>query len=409
MKIRLAWIPLAALALGSCMRAVTRPEISLEPKGLRVEIVSVPASTPRGAPIYLAASFNGWRPGVPAYQLRDEGNGRYVLDVPDTLSGSVEFKFTRGSWESVEIDSAGNDIPNRQLVVPAGRRVIYKATIAGWRNPANSPPRKSTARPSVSVINSSFAIPQLGRTRRVWIYLPPDYTTSTKRYPVLYMHDGQNVFDAATSFAGEWGVDETLDSLIALGAPPAIVVAIDNGTDKRLDEYSPWPNAKYGGGEGDRYVEFMVQTLKPYIDAHYRTLPDKSNTAIAGSSMGGLISLYAALKHPDVFSRAGVFSPSLWFNPEIYSFAREAVARASSARLYIVSGALEAATEEEADVYLKDQLRMVDSLEAGGLKQGTNVLSLIRPDGKHAEWFWRREFPAAYLWLFGGSAGSPDK
>jgi metallo-beta-lactamase class B len=140
--------------------------------------------------------------------------------------------------------------------------------------------------------------------------------------------------------------------------------------------------------------------LKPYIDAHYRTLPDKSNTAIAGSSMGGLISLYAVLKYPDVFSRAGVFSPALWFDPPIYTFAREAAARASGAKLYIVSGALEAATGEEAGVYVRDQLRVVDSLEAGGLKQGTNVLSLIRPDGKHAEWFWRREFPAAYLWLF---------
>lgn len=400
MNTRLASMPLAALALASCMRVAMRPQSSPEPKGLRVEIISVPASTPRGAPIYLAASFNGWRPGVPAYQLHDEGNGRYVLDVPDTLSGSVEFKFTRGSWESVEIDSAGNDIANRQLVVPAGQRVIYKATIAAWRNPTNTPPRKSTARPSVSVISSSFEIPQLGRTRRVWIYLPPDYATSAKRYPVLYMHDGQNVFDAATSFAGEWGVDETLDSLIALGAPPAIVVAIDNGSDKRLDEYSPWPNTKYGGGEGDKYLAFLVQTLKPYIDAHYRTLPDKSNTAIAGSSMGGLISLYAALKYPDVFSRAGVFSPALWFNPAIYSFAREAAARASGAKLYIVSGALEAATGEDAGVYVRDQLRVVDSLEAGGLKQGANVLSLIRPDGKHAEWFWRREFPAAYLWLF---------
>ena len=113
-----------------------------------------------------------------------------------------------------------------------------------------SEPRPSTARAGVSVLDTAFAMPQLKRTRRVWVYLPPDYATSERRYPVLYMHDGQNLFDAATSYAGEWGIDETLDSLHAAGDPGVIVVGIDNGGERRLDEYSPWRNERHGGGEG---------------------------------------------------------------------------------------------------------------------------------------------------------------
>ncbi|HMJ58815.1 MAG TPA: alpha-amylase family glycosyl hydrolase, partial [Gemmatimonadales bacterium] len=253
-------------------------------------------------------------------------------------------------------------------------------------------PRPASATASVSIVNDSFAIPQLGRTRRVWIYLPPGYAISARRYPVLYMHDGQNVFDARTSFAGEWGVDETLDSLNALGVDNAIVVAVDHGGQRRFDEYSPWVNQKYGGGQGDAYVDFLAQTLKPYVDRHYRTLPDRLHTGVAGSSMGGLISLYAALKYPDVFGRVGVFSPAFWVAPEIYALARRAHPRPGT-RIYIVTGGQEGDTPE---VYAQDHQRMVDTLEAAGF----TVQAALRPDGKHAEWFWRREFPAAYEWLF---------
>jgi len=230
----------------------------------------------------------------------------------------------------------------------------------------------------------------------VWLYLPPGYAASERRYPVLYMHDGQNVLDARTSFAGEWGVDETLDSLHDLGRADAIVVAVDNGGPRRFDEYSPWINQKYGGGQGDAYVDFLAQTLKPYVDAHYRTLPDRLHTGVAGSSMGGLISLYAALKYPDVFGRVGVFSPAFWVAPEIYQAARRAHPRPGT-RIYIVTGAQEGDTP---DVVVQDHQRMIDTLRAAGFTIGRDLRAAVRPDGKHAEWFWRREFSAAYEWLF---------
>ena len=178
------------------------------------------------------------------------------------------------------------------------------------------------------------------------------------------------------------------------------MVAVDHGGTKRFDEYSPWKNAKYGGGEGEKYVDFLVKDLKPLIDARYRTIPDRLNTGIAGSSMGGLISLYALVKYPDVFSRAGIFSPALWVAPEVYEFVKSHAPLRSDVRVYFVSGALEAATGDDTGVYVRDQNRMIETLVAAGLKRDTNIVSFIRPDGKHSEWFWRREFPAAYQWLF---------
>jgi len=126
------------------------------------------------------------------------------------------------------------------------------------------------------------------------------------------MHDGQNLFDEATSGFGEWGIDEYLDSLFLKGGRESIVVGIYNGSNKRMNEYNPYYFAQFGNGEGKEYVDFLVKTLKPYIDKHFHTFTDKENTFIAGSSMGGIISLYAVIKYPLVFGGAGIFSPAFW-------------------------------------------------------------------------------------------------
>jgi hypothetical protein len=241
---------------------------------LTVRLTGVPAGTPDT--VYVAGSFNGWNPADPAYRLTARDGGAYAVTLPQSVRGPIEFKFTLGGWERVETDSSHADVPNRAFTVPAAGAATYAATVAAWRDPAAREPVRHTASANVSVLDTAFAMPQLGRTRRVWIYLPPDYATSAKRYPVLYLHDGQNVFDVATAFAGEWGVDEALDSLAAAGDPGAIVVAVDNGGDRRIAEYSPWVHPRHGGGEGAAYVEWLAGTLKPWIDAHYRTRPGPS-------------------------------------------------------------------------------------------------------------------------------------
>lgn len=154
--------------------------------------------------------------------------------------------------------------------------------------------------------------PELDNRRNVITYLPPSYGTGERRYPVIYMHDGQNLFDEVTSFADEWGVDNTMETLGQIGLE-AIVVGVFNAGENRLAEYSPFEDAEGRGGAGDRYLDFLVDTLKPRIDRDFRTRSDRDHTLVIGSSMGGLISLYAFFRRPDVFGKAGVMSPSLWF------------------------------------------------------------------------------------------------
>jgi predicted alpha/beta superfamily hydrolase len=385
---------LAAAAAFAAMPAQGQLTIQLE----------APSGTPDSASIFVAGSFNGWNPASDHHRMSATGPRRYALTLPASVRGSVEFKFTRGSWERVELDSAGAGVANRSVVIPAEGALRYSATVGAWRDGSPPPPRASTARRTVTVMDTAFAMPQLDRARRVWIYLPPDYATSGRRYPVLYMHDGQNVFDDATSFAGEWGVDEALDSLHAAGDSGAIVVAVDHGGPLRIAEYNPWVHARHGGGDGDEYVEFLVQTLKPYIDRRYRTRPDRSSTGIAGSSMGGLISLYAVLRHPEVFGRAAVFSPSLWIAPEVFALASQAGRPPAGTRLWMVTGGREGS---EPEVQSGDHRRMADTLQGAGWDPYVQLQAFLREDGTHSEGFWRREFPAAYRWLFQTPAPGP--
>jgi predicted alpha/beta superfamily hydrolase len=200
------------------------------------------------------------------------------------------------------------------------------------------------------------------------------------------MHDGQNIFDDATSFSGEWGVDEFLDTSRLRSC---IVVAVDHGADKRINEYSPYDMERFGKGEGDAYADFLVQTLKPYIDKNYRTLKGRDNTFIAGSSMGGLISMYAILKYPKTFGGAGVFSPSFWIAPRIYDEIKEKGEKIKG-KIYFYAG------KQEGEVMVTDMLKAFEKMSDVSKARMTTV---IRDDGKHTEATWRKEFPLFYSWL----------
>lgn len=362
-----------------------------------LKITHVPASTRPADTLFVAGSFNNWNPHNPRFALRRNADGSYQISMP-LKSETAEYKFTRGSWETAEVDDKNQAIPNRKVDLSTAREVLHQ--VQGWDEQSGAP-KKHTASPQVHVLAQYFALPQLGRTRRILVYLPADYATQPKRrYPVLYMHDGQNVFDAATSFSGEWGVDETLDQLRKAGqnATGSIVVAVDNGNQFRSDEYIPWHSDSlkgqpHQGGQGSAYVDFLAQTLKPYVDAHYRTQPDAAHTGIAGSSLGGLISVYAALKYPRVFGEVGAFSPAFWVcNDSLRAYARKHPA-AHSARFYFVCGPKESATMLPLMAQWRDELR------AEGVP-AANISFHAPATGEHKEWFWRREFPAAYRFLF---------
>jgi len=322
--------------------------------------------------------------------VADSGAYRIVLNIP---AGNLAFKFTRGSWGSVEGGINGNYIPNRTYYYDGTAKTLSLG-ILSWEDLGTVGNGGGTATSNVAVVSASFYMPQLNRYRKIWIYLPPDYYTTSKRYPVLYMQDGQNLFDKNTAaFGTEWEVDESLNALHEDGDYGCIVVGIDHGGSKRLDEYSPWVNVTYGGGEGSAYVEFLVNTLKPYIDGAYRTLPGRLTTGIMGSSMGGLISMFGFAERQDIFSRAGILSPSFWFGGTASMLHVLAHPRSGSGRVCLIAGG-----GEPASVALNMAL-IASALEDVGFSDG-EIWEEVVPGGSHSEWFWAQEFPGAYLWLF---------
>jgi predicted alpha/beta superfamily hydrolase len=254
------------------------------------------------------------------------------------------------------------------------------------------PVKASSASPQVTVLSPQLTIPGLNRQRTVRIYVPPGYATSTKRYPVLYMHDGQNLFDHATAYAGEWGVDETLDDLAQSQGLELIVVGIDNGGVQRMTELNAWSNARFGKGEGKLYMDFIVDVVKPMVDANYRTLPEREHTGVMGSSMGGLISHYAVLQYPKVFSKAGIFSPAYWPGPEVFAMTATQPP-AADARLALYMGG------DEGDQAVTDYRRMVAQLQSQS-HPGANLWFKLTPGAAHNEAAWRAEFASAVAWMF---------
>lgn len=375
---------------------------------VRFRVVAVPSCTPPGQDLYVAGNFNDWNAKDEGSRLTPEADGSFSALITTRIGTVLRYKVTRGSWDSVEALKDGGLLPDRTTIVDARNQEI-NLEIANWNDLCTSLRGRSNIAGTVEMIGG-FPMPQLGRSRRIWVYLPPDYDTSNKRYPVLYMQDGQNLFDPAASFSGEWRVDEALEGLFKPHASCGlIVVAPENGGSSRADEYSPWRDEENGaGGQGDKYVDFLVNTLKPYIDTRFRTLRDRQNTGIAGSSMGGLISFYAALKYPEHFSRVGAFSSSFWFSKRrifdvVRAWAKEGkLSQASQTKIYFYVGGMEAGRLESDKAMLEDTVEMFYLLKEFGFSSDDLRLR-IDDRGKHSESAWADMFADAYVWLYCGS------
>ena len=338
--------------------------------------------------LYISGSFENWTGGNEEYKLTKNGE-QYEITLSE-IPCNILYKFTLGSWATVEMDADGASIENRSFTCEDSPDTVY-ITIGSWTGEEENIV-KSTAHKNVQVLSEEFEIPQLDRKRRVWIYLPPDYHSSNKNYPVLYMHDGQNIFDVKTSYAGEWEVDETLNTLFYEMGLGVIVVAIDNGGNTRANEYLPYTFPRIGEHQGEQYAKFLVETLKPYIDANFRSLSDVENTAIMGSSFGGIISHFTALKYPNIFGKAGVFSPSFWVSEEVFEFAKQQ-SNQEYMRMYFLMG------EKEGGTMVSDMDKMIALMKDSGFKT-TNIQSKVVQDGQHNEKLWRENFEEALLWLF---------
>jgi predicted alpha/beta superfamily hydrolase len=240
----------------------------------------------------------------------------------------------------------------------------------------------------------NFYSPQLDNRRDVLVQLPASYHRSGRSFPVLYMQDGQNLFDPATSYAGDWGLGKVMAAAARRGLE-AIVVGVPHMGARRLAEYSPFADPVAGGGAGDRYLDFLVETLKPVIDQRFRSRPEPAHTGIAGSSMGGLLSLYGFFRSTPVFGFAGVLSPSLWFAGEAIFSVVESAAFVPG-RLYLDIGAL------EGPEHVARARRMRDLLRAKGYRLGRDLRWLESRCGSHDEASWGRRFARVLPFLVAG-------
>lgn len=255
------------------------------------------------------------------------------------------------------------------------------------------PPRRKRPQGRVERVPAGPESP--GLDRDLAVYLPPSYGETDRRYPVLYMQDGQNLFDPEASFAGSWRVDLAMNWAAARRLE-AIVVGVPNAGQERIAEYSPFDDPEAGPGRGGEYVSHLAGTIKPLVDARFRTLPQRETTGVAGSSMGGLISLFAFFARPDVFGIMGALSPSLWFGERAIFGLLEA-APSQPGRLYLDVGRLEGAAT------LEDARRLRDLLSAKGYAQGAHLRYVEDRAGRHEEAAWGRRFRAALPFLLPSS------
>ncbi len=348
-----------------------------------------------GDSIYVAGNFNNWNPASAEAGFMINADMPFV-EIKNLPAAEYQFKFTRGSWQKVQVKPGGGDVENHLLTLISD--TIIDVFIAAWMDDYIPIAKQHTTSPNVHILDTAFAMPQLNRTRRIWLYLPPGYAKSKKRYPVIYMQDGQNIFDDYTSGYGEWGIDECLDSITTINKAACIVVGIDNGP-KRMNEYNPFEFKDFGKGEGDEYVDFIVSTLKPYIDKRYRTLSSKHNTIIAGSSMGGLISYYAVLKYPEVFGKAGIFSPAFWTAEKINALTDSTGGQISGKLFFYMGG-------NEGGSYIDDMKNITEKL---GNNSSALIYEVIDAEGIHNEQAWRKWFPEFYKWIIADGFNSVIK
>jgi predicted alpha/beta superfamily hydrolase len=219
---------------------------------------------------------------------------------------------------------------------------------------------------------------------------------------VLYVQDGQNVFDAATAYGGvEWGLDETLERLIAAGLmEPVIVVAVYN-TERRAEHYTPASDPRHGGGRADDYGRFLVEELKPFLDARLRTRPDARDTAIMGSSLGGLLSLHLAMSRPDAFGRAAALSPSLWWaGDEMLSRLEDGAHPDARPRLWVDMGGREGGDEANRAANTGRLRRLAAALRSRGMAEGSELASREFPEAGHHEAAWAARVGEVLRFLF---------
>lgn len=331
--------------------------------------------------VYITGSIDqlgNWNPGK--IKMDYIGNNRWKKEISLNSKKSLEYKYTLGSWEIEGSDSNGLPLPNFNVNILTD--TIINDEIFFW---AKKMPKEIEST-ITGIINYHTGIEGEGILNRdIVVLLPPGYETESVNYPVIYMHDGQNIFNASTSsFEVEWRIDETIDSLIKFDfIPPVIVVGIYNTSERTL-EYTP-------GEKGTAYMNFVVNKLKPFIDSTYRTKQDRENTIVGGSSAGGLISFMLLWEYPDIFSKAVCMSTAFKISFIDYvKFVDESTEGKRNIFIYIDNGGTGLELELQPGI---DE--MIDKLEEKGYIEGEDFYYSIFPEDEHNESSWAKRFPEA--------------
>jgi predicted alpha/beta superfamily hydrolase len=325
-----------------------------------------------------------WNPGV----IRMEHAGNHTWRKTVTVSASsFEYKYTLGSWQHEGANAQGQSLSNFNITIT--HDTIISDTIQYW---TSGSPQKTDQNTITGLFRYHHTMHGDNLAERdIVVWLPPDYNTDTARhYPVIYMQDGQNVFNAATSsFGVEWRMDEICDSLIKINAIPSVIVVGIYNTPDRSEEYAP-------GNKGTAYMHFMVNTLKPFIDSVYRTLHESKYTIVGGSSSGGLISFMLAWQYPQVFSKAICMSPALKIsNLDYVKVVRASPAKMKHLFLYMDVGRV--GLESRLAPGIHD---MVAALQAKRYKEGSDFILITDPLAQHNESAWSLRLPYALKWCF---------
>lgn len=368
-------------------------------------VVHVPATTAATESVYIAgslASVGSWK--ADGVKLTRQSDGTYSGNLNLEIGQTLEFKITRGSWETVEKNSDGGERGNRIITVD-GKLKKIDITVERWVSDDQNKKKMSTVVGNLKLHQIDSRALKQSRTIRVW--LPPEYDTDTKtRYDVLYMHDGQNCFDRATSaFGMEWEIDETLTKLIAeKRVPPLVVVGIDNGLANRLSEFTYDADPQRGGGEGAVYAKFLLSEVKPFIEKHYRVQSGPRHTFVGGSSLGGLISLEIARRHPDIFGGVIAMSPAIWWNDQSLTQEIEHdVGGLADTRIWIDMGSRESVSVSASGTASEQNQRFVQAarrLDAALTKHRIeHRLTIDDQHAEHNETAWAKRFPLAITYI----------
>ena len=378
-------IPNAPAAPSSTTMASTTPGLAFE--------IEAPGWSSGTLAVALDRAVNGkaaWTPD--AFPLAKGNDGRWRGFLPLAPGTTIAYKITRGAWAKVEKGPLGVERANRTATVGAGVTAAF-GHVFHWADDSILPP-------AGRLQDCEQFKPKTLAARKVYVLLPNGYDdpkNAAVRYPVLYALDGQNLVDPSRSaFGVVWGLDTALDSHTASGKSAFVSVLIDNTPD-RVDEYTPSRDASYGGGRLEELLSWMSDELKPAVDGCYRTKTGPEDTAIMGSSLGGLAAFHAGWKHSDVWKRAAAVSPSFWWNNQDTKALVNATATKPSLRLWVDIGTNEGGSPATT---LANTRAVRDALVTKGFKAGSDLGYLEAAGGRHDEASWAARLPQVLAFLF---------